>query len=600
MIFNQVTVFGLHLSNIVIVFLVMLLGWKNGMLVGSVTGLSMGLILSMIELQNGLQIAVFAVSGILAGILNKFGKIGVIVGFMLGNSLLIYLSSGDTLKIVYFREIFIAALGLILVPNHVKIEIEDLVGKNKLLSDLGENRLSQNEEMINKLNMISDTISEMVLDSQEEIGELIEDFKDILFGNLEEIEMNMFCEDILNEDTKMVDDIYGALQVNDIVLESDLIEIFKNHNNYIIVQDEMIKNDLQEIIKMINRSYKMLQIEVTKKQEKNKNAKSVKKSFENVSKAIKKSIATNEKGTKTKFSKKEKELLILLKNKFQYVVSVEIKQAQNKKYIVDIAFANDKSKDKQAIASIATMLSKALNAEIEFAKEDSKKANYVQTYMSEDKFVLKVGSSKVTKEGSTVSGDCNLQMRLQDGKYLLAISDGMGSGREARKSSKIAIQMLEEMLTNGFDNDEVINFINDKVNFNTASDMYSTLDFAILDLYTGDVKFAKSGACNTYIKNKKSIRIVKSQTAPVGTLEQTELEVQTMEVADGDIIIMCSDGLLEMQDHNKENWIEDYIKNISTTNVQKVADLIVAEAIDNNFGVARDDITVIIAKVVKK
>ena len=74
MIFSQVTVFGLHLSNIVIVFLVMLLGWKNGMLVGSVTGLSMGLILSMIELQNGLQIAVFAVSGILAGLLNRFRK----------------------------------------------------------------------------------------------------------------------------------------------------------------------------------------------------------------------------------------------------------------------------------------------------------------------------------------------------------------------------------------------------------------------------------------------------------------------------------------------------------------------------------------------
>lgn len=600
MIFNQVTIFGLHLSNIVIVFLVMLLGWKKGLLVGSVAGLSMGLILSMIELQNGLQIAVFAVSGILAGILNKFGKIGVIVGFMLGNSLLIYLSNGDTIKIVYFREIFIAALGLLLVPNRIKIEIEDLVGKNKLLTDLGENRLSQNEEMINKLNMISDTISEMVSDSQEEMGDLIEDFKDILFGNLEEIEMNMFCEDILAEDTKMAEDIFQALQATDILLENDLVEILKKHNNYIVVQDEMIKNDLQEMIKMINRSYKMLQIEITKRQEKNKNARSMKKSLENVSKAIRKSIETNEKTPKTKFSKKEKEILILLKNKFQNVISVEMKQAQNEKYIVDLVFMNDKAKDKQVVELVATMLSKALNVKMEFAKEDSKKANYVQTYMSEDKFVLKVGSSKVTKEGSTVSGDCNLQMRLQDGKYLLAISDGMGSGREARKSSKIAIQMLEEMLTNGFDNDEVINFINDKVNFNTASDMYSTLDFAILDLYKGDVKFAKSGACNTYIKNKKSIRIVKSQTAPVGTLEQTELEVQIMEVTDGDIIIMCSDGLLEMQDHGKDNWIEDYIKNISTTNVQKVADLIVAEAIDNNFGVARDDITVIIAKVVKK
>ena len=486
------------------------------------------------------------------------------------------------------------------MPNRIKIEIEDLVGKNKLLTDLGENRLSQNEEMINKLNMISDTISEMVSDSQEEMGDLIEDFKDILFGNLEEIEMNMFCEDILAEDTKMAEDIFQALQATDILLENDLVEILKKHNNYIVVQDEMIKNDLQEMIKMINRSYKMLQIEITKRQEKNKNARSMKKSLENVSKAIRKSIETNEKTPKTKFSKKEKEILILLKNKFQNVISVEMKQAQNEKYIVDLVFMNDKAKDKQVVELVATMLSKALNVKMEFAKEDSKKANYVQTYMSEDKFVLKVGSSKVTKEGSTVSGDCNLQMRLQDGKYLLAISDGMGSGREARKSSKIAIQMLEEMLTNGFDNDEVINFINDKVNFNTASDMYSTLDFAILDLYKGDVKFEKSGACNTYIKNKKSIRIVKSQTAPVGTLEQTELEVQTMEVTDGDIIIMCSDGLLEMQDHGKDNWIEDYIKNISTTNVQKVADLIVAEAIDNNFGVARDDITVIIAKVVKK
>lgn len=599
MVFNRITIWNLHLSNIVIIFLVMLLGWKNGMLVGCTSGLSMGLILSMIELQNGLQIAVFAVSGILAGLLNKFGKIGVIVGFMLGNSLLIYLSNGDTIKIVYFREIFIAALGLLLVPSKIKIEIEDLVGKNKLLSDLGENRLAQNDEMLSKLNIISDTISEMVIDTPEEMGDLAEDFKDILCGNLEEIVNNMFCEDILNEETKIIDDIYQTLQINDIILESNLIEIFKKHNNYIIMQDATIKNDLQEIAKIINRSYKMLQMEMTKRHEKNKTAKSVKKSFEDVSKAIKNSIKAGQNVTKTRFSAKEKELLVLLKNKYQNVNSLHIKQAQNGKYIVDIWFTNDRAKDKQAVNNISSLLSKSLASKISFAR-DSKKQDYVQTYMGEDKYVLQVGSSKVTKEGSAVSGDCNLQMRLDDGKYLLAISDGMGSGRNARKSSKMAIQMLEDMLTNGFDNDDVINFINDKVQFNTDSDMYSTLDFAILDLYTGDVKIAKSGACNTYIKNKKSVRVIQSQTIPVGTLEQTELDVQTADVSEGDIIIMCSDGLLETQDVVKKDWMEEYIKNISTTNVQKVADLIVAEAIDKSFGIARDDMTVIIAKVVKK
>ena len=599
MILNQVTIFGLHLSNIVIVFLVMLLGWKNGMLVGCTTGLSMGLVISMIELQNGLQIAVFAVSGILAGLLNRFGKIGVIVGFMLGNSLLIYLTNGDTIKIVYFREIFIAAIGLLFVPNNIKIDIEDLIGKSKLLSDLGENRLAQNEEMINKLNIISDTISEMVVDKPEEIEDIDEDFKDILFGNLEEISNNMFCEDIINEDTHVVDDIYVALQTNDILLENDLIEIFKNHNNFIIMQDANIKNDLQEMIKIINRSYKMLQIEVTKRQEKSKTLKNVKKGLQDVSDAIRNSVKTSKNTPKTKFAEKEKEVFVLLKNKYPNAISIQIRQAKNEKYMAEIVFANDKVKDKQYIANISSILTKSLGSKMSFV-QDEKNENYVQTYMSEDKYTLQIGSSKVTKDKSTVSGDCNLQMKLKDGKYLLAISDGMGSGKKARESSKLTIKMLEDMLVGGFDNDDLINFINDSVNFNTDSDMYATLDFAILDLYTGNVKIAKSGACNTYIKNRKNVHVVKAQTMPVGMLEKSELDVQTVSIADGDMIIMCSDGLLESQNDMGRDWIEEYIRNISTTNVQKVADLIVAEAIDNSFGIARDDITVIIAKVVKK
>ncbi len=596
---NPELLFGLHLSNIVIIFFVMLLGWKNGMLVGCTAGLTMGLVVSMIELQNGLQIAVFAVSGICAGILNRFGKVGVVSGFILGNSLLIYLTNGDTIKVVYLREIFVAALGLFFVPTKMKLEIENLVNQHKLLSDLGENRLAQNEEMLNKLNIISDTISEMVVDKPEKFTNMDEDFKDILFGNLEEIQNNMFYEDIINEDNHIADELYTTLQTNDIMLENDFIEVLKNHNNYIIMQDETIKNDLQEIIKIINRSYKMLQIEITKKQEKAKHFKTMKKGLEDISNAIKNSVKTSETNSNSKFAPKEKELLVLLQNKYPNTVSCRIKQASNGKYIIDVAFSNDKVKEKQYIANIANIMSKTLGSKLIFM-QDKKGESYIQTYTSEDKFILQIGSSKVTKEGSTVSGDCNLQMKLKDGKYLLAISDGMGSGKTARESSKLTIKMLEDMLVNGFDKEELITFINDKVYFNTDSEMYATLDFAILDMYTGNIKIAKSGACNTYIKNRKNIKVVKSQTLPVGIVEKTELEVQTVTAQDGDIIVMCSDGLLESQNDGRKDWIEEYLRNINTTNVQKVADLIVAEAVDNSFGIARDDITVIIAKVAKK
>ena len=50
----------------------------------------------------------------------------------------------------------------------------------------------------------------------------------------------------------------------------------------------------------------------------------------------------------------------------------------------------------------------------------------------QDKLNIQIGVAKTTKADSPVSGDSNLQTKLDDGKYLLALSDGMGSCPEAR------------------------------------------------------------------------------------------------------------------------------------------------------------------------
>ena len=63
---------------------------------------------------------------------------------------------------------------------------------------------------------------------------------------------------------------------------------------------------------------------------------------------------------------------------------------------------------------------------------------------------------------------------------------------------------------------------------------------------------------------------------------------------------MCSDGILEAKDDTKKEWMEEFLRNVSTNNVQKLADLILAEAIDNSYGIAQDDMTVIVSKIMKK
>ena len=130
--------------------------------------------------------------------------------------------------------------------------------------------------------------------------------------------------------------------------------------------------------------------------------------------------------------------------------------------------------------------------------------------------------------------------------------------------------------------------------------MYATIDMSILDLYNGKILISKNGACNTYIKNKRSISVYKGNNLPVGIIQETSLNNQEADLNEGDIILMCSDGLIACKNEMKADWIEEFLKNIDTNNVQKIADLITNEAIDNSFGVPQDDITVIVAKIIKK
>lgn len=602
--FNNINIFSLNLSNIIIILMIMILGWKNGMLVGAVSGISIGLAISFVDSTSFIQISMFAISGILSGALNKFGKIGVIIGFLLGNAILTYWVRGATTMVIYFREIFVASIGLLLVPNKIKIEIEDLVGRTKLLDNSGDRRLEgKNSEVSEKLRAISDMFNELTKASDKtQIADrenMIQDFLD----NLEEMKLNIFYDEIANEENGIARDICNVLIENDVIVDKDLIEILKQHNNYVVMQDENIKNDLQEIIKVANRTLKIFQINKAKEQERKKSIQSINESLKTMTKVIDKCVEEMKEKKESKFSKKEQEIYLLLKSKNINVDSCNIKLLKNSKYIVELKldYNDNRLKEKETIINIGDIISKSIGTKVILQRErkNDESEEYYQVFSSEDKFVLQVGSSKITKENSEVSGDCSLQIKLADGKYLLAMADGMGSGEKARECSKITLRLMKQMLSAGFDKEESISMINSRINLLGNTERYSTLDATILDLYTGKVEILKNGACSTYIKNKKNIKKVQSANLPIGIVDNVNIQVETIDINDGDILVMCTDGVLDSKEDNIE-WLEDFLKNISTNNVQKMADLILAEAVDNSYGVVRDDMTVIVSKIVKR
>jgi len=116
----------------------------------------------------------------------------------------------------------------------------------------------------------------------------------------------------------------------------------------------------------------------------------------------------------------------------------------------------------------------------------------------------------------------------------------------------------------------------------------------------GKVEFIKNGACPTYVKNGNSVHIIKSLSLPAGILKDINLTTYDKDIENQDIFVMCSDGILDanVEYKNKELWVKYLLEDIETTSVQKIADLILNEAVDNSYGVTKDDMSLIVCKLI--
>lgn len=627
--FRTFAIFGFELRTILSILIVLVLGWKNGVLVGATTGITIGTILGLIGQDNPMIIASYALSGMISGIFARFGKFGVIVGFILGNAILTYVTNGNTNAIIYFKEILIASLGLLLVPANIQIDIEELFGKSKLLQAGSTGNLQETKDTIYRLNNVSKTIADIADTYKEAATALIEEdeieerenqkiFLEQLIENIEEYTDNILYEDIKNlENSEMAQEIFKTLMENQKLIRKDLLDILASHNNYLVGFDnEQISTDLEtqieQIVQVINESYRMSKVNFIWKHKIEENKKTMVNQLDGVSKVIS-SLAENiQKGEQQaeEFIIEKEEILTLARERNIEIQDIKIRKEKTGRYIINVyvdTCLEENDKRGCTVKILEKVLSKVFEEKIVLQKNNCGQKQdtnlCINTYASQDNYTLQLGISRKTKQDSPISGDTSTSLKLEDGKYLLAISDGMGTGPKARQSSKIAIKMLERLLSNGFDKDSSIELINTTLSANTSDeDGYATLDVAILDLYAGNIEFIKNGACPTYIKQNGKVQIIKALSLPAGILDNISLVVYDKDMEDNDILVMCSDGIMESNTEylNKELWVRDILESIGTDNVQKLADIITKEAIDNGYGQIKDDMTIIVAKIVRR
>ena len=477
-------IFGLNLYYIALFITVMYVGWTYGIVKGAVCGISISVSLLLIFPISLAHAELLFVFGVLAGILSYLGKFSV-VGFLILAGLCFQFTNIDEGTAIeeYLAEGCLACIALLFMTNRARIDFRKILNRIVYIGTEGGRWLREYREPEDKQKKVSDMLLALKRPQTRSEMENFEAFLRDFLDNIEKIDDNMFYDIVSDEDTEIARDICRQTKANNIIIENEMAEIFNLHNNYVFMKDEKTKYDLQEIVKIANRTWK-------------------------------------------EYKDRHPEVL--------YQDREEEEVPENKP------------------------------------------------------FVLQVGNARHIMDGQNFSTDLSIQIKLKDGKYMLAFASNDVKTEDIRNQNKSILRKVKAELQNGFDKTKTFPIFQSEMNEDILKD--SRLDIMVLDMQNGEIYIISNNNTNIYLKNLKTIKDLRKNA--------DTLSLREYKVSNGDVLVMTNKGIANSRIN--ATWFGEYLRDLNINGVQKMAEDILNEAIENDFGITDDDMMVVVAKVVKK
>ena len=216
------------------------------------------------------------------------------------------------------------------------------------------------------------------------------------------------------------------------------------------------------------------------------------------------------------------------------------------------------------------------------------------------------GLARVAKSGESVSGDNYSFLELSGtGELLMVLTDGMGSGEMADRDSSNLIEALEYLMEAGFEKKSALRLLNTLFVANYEGKSFATLDMAAINLHTGICEIMKNGAATTFVKREGGVEMIASSALPVGVDLQAEPDVAVVQLQEGDMVIMVSDGVLDsFYERNIESDSQEematLIDSLYCKNANDMANQILMNTLAHSTKEASDDMSVLVAGIWNK
>jgi len=577
---------GAHVLSLTIIFVS---GLAGGFPISCAAGVTLGLVNSLSEVLSAQVVAVYAVSSLCAGLLQKKGRWGVTVGFFVANSLAALYFSSSLNKVVPFYCVIAAGMVLFLLPDRLVY----MFGEAAKAPDYAEASVERLRQiMVDKLTNaagsfgeLSDLFGKVIADRVEEEmhdpGALFDRAADAV---CRDCSLMHYCwQKEYNNTRRMLLTLYDKMEICGEAREKDVPAEFKH---------ACIR--LESFIEALNKSYELHKINMMWAGRVAESKQLTVHQFKNISSILEhiRQELTVAPVDALRLERKVRAALdrIGIAAKRVYITGDEVLRVS-----IEIPACDG---ERLCNGRIAAALSGALGVPMLRLPAECRSEGVCKvTFQEVARYELESGFAGISARSGQPSGDNYIVSCSGDGKYILALSDGMGQGIEANNQSGMTVHLIKRLLRTGFDKETALRLINSMLMVSGEKDSFATADLCLANLYSGALEFIKIGAVSSFVKRANGVERIHCATLPAGIVCEPEIDCALVYGASGDFVVMVTDGITDVLETGGKNHLQRLVENFKGTSPQALADEILQTALRASGGIPHDDMTVLTARL---
>ncbi|HWC14746.1 MAG TPA: SpoIIE family protein phosphatase [Actinomycetota bacterium] len=192
-----------------------------------------------------------------------------------------------------------------------------------------------------------------------------------------------------------------------------------------------------------------------------------------------------------------------------------------------------------------------------------------------------------------VGGDFFDVFELPDHRYAIVVGDVSGKGAEAAAQTAMAKYMLRAFATRNPSPSSALFHLNNALYKNFPDDKFMTINYAVFDPATNHFTMGSGGhpAPLVYRYAQRSVEAIEVSGGVLGAFEDQSFEQESFDIAEGDVFVAYTDGLVEARSGPKlyGRWrVEKSLAHhASTMSVEDLARRLYDDA--REFGEVTDD-----------